>query len=112
MKIYYFGCIHEAGHFLWEPPSHGARKEATTPWGRNPDGTLCPKRGEGGALLHHKDGWTAIAFVDYSVDTRPGSNSAFLAEGIFTFDEMKQLAAQHFPEVWQRFRNMIHLVVE
>jgi hypothetical protein len=52
--------------------------------------------------LRHKDGWTAFAMHDYTVDQRPGSNSVFLAEGIFSEEEMRGLAHEHFPLVARR----------
>jgi hypothetical protein len=106
MKIFYFGCIDQAGHYLWAPGPRSAYR-AETPWGPHGwglDGTLHPKgQGEGVAALVRKDGWTAIAFIDYSIDSRPGSNSVFLAEGNFTFAEMLQHAHNYFPSVMDRF---------
>ena len=121
MKIYYFGCIERAGHFLWEPPDRSAHRDATTPWGSCPDGSLAPhenprcefvknfygcrcSQAEGIAALHYKDGWTALSFWDRSVDTRGGCNSNFLAEGAFTFEEMVELAKQYFPIIMARFK--------
>jgi hypothetical protein len=59
---------------------------------------------EGQSVITHKDGWTALSFWDRSIDSRPGSNSNFLAEGIFSFDEMVKLAQEKFPSVWNRFK--------
>lgn len=120
MKIYYFGCVERAGHFLWTPGPRDALRD-TTPWGPCPDGTLCPhpnprcefntnhfgckcEQHEGIALLHHKDGWTALGFWDRSVDKRGGCNSNFLAEGIYTFEQMIDLATQHYPAIVSRYK--------
>jgi len=70
------------------------------------DGGLCPKGAqiEGKALIHYKDGWTALSFWDRSVDMRGNSNSNFLADGKFTFEQMVEFAYQNFPEVTRRYK--------
>ena len=108
MRVFYFGCIDVAGHYMHasSPPRNLEERRAVSqlthsnPWGLNIDGGLCPRRG--GALVHHKDGWTALAFEDFTVDSRPGSNSVFLAEGTYDFDEMARIAEEYFPAVWAR----------
>ena len=123
--LLYFGCHRESGHFFWVPGMNYARDaERTLPWKRV-DGVLCPGAGpdpdfptarmtrpevQGEAALHHKDGWTALAFWDRSVDERGGCNSIFFAEGVYDFEAMKRLAQEHFPEVWKRFRFKVRLV--
>ena len=106
MKVYYFGCIREAGHYMFKP-NHSTDYDFTisNPWGYGIDSKLCPKDNdiEGHALIHKKDGWTALSFWDRSVDKRGGCNSNFLAEGDFTFDEMIALAKEKFPNVMGRF---------
>ncbi len=105
-KVYYFGCLQEAGHHM-----HDANLRTdwgflnSNPWGRTVDSDLCPKgnQAEGKAALHYKGGWTALAFWDRSVDSRPGSNSVFLAEGAFDFGQMLELARATFPSIMQRF---------
>lgn len=106
-QVLYFGCIGEAGHYLW---NHRGRQTtdwaSIQPWGEEVDGGLAPQdNGErqGEALLHHKGGWTAIAFWDRSVDSRPGSNSAFLVDREVGFDVAVTLAKTNFPAVWARF---------
>lgn len=104
-KMYYFGCVGQPGHFMHRP---GGRRDwdADTPWGRTPDGTLCPAGGkqvEGVALIHHKDGWTALSFWDRSVDQRGGCNSNFFVAAELSFDEMVAQAKERFPQVWHRF---------
>jgi len=108
VKVFYFGCNRYAGHYMhrvgmiidWEFMQRN-------PWGTSIDGGLCPLNDpaevEGRALVHHKDGWTALSFWDRSIDKRSACNSAFLAEGKFTFDEMLTIAREHFPMVMQRF---------
>ncbi len=109
MKIFYFGCNTEPGHYMWAP-GLGYNREARdftygSPWGHKIDDGLCPKGPEieGHALIHNKNGWTAISFWDRSVDKRGKCNSNFLAEGAFTFDEMITHAKKYFPEIMARF---------
>lgn len=74
------------------------------PWGLRIDGGLLPKQEhQHEPIVSHQDGWTAMAFWDRTVDTRPGSNSCFLAEGDYSLDEMCALAVKHFPRVVKRF---------
>jgi len=103
--MFYFGCWNGLrGHYLHKARGFEVSIERT-PWGRSIDGMLAPAgpRVQGLATLAHKGGWTALAFWDNTVDQRPGSNSAFLVEGIKTFDEMVAMAKETFPEVWGRF---------
>jgi hypothetical protein len=70
------------------------------------DNKLCPSHSaspEGVAQLHHKDGWTALAFWDRSVDSRPGSHSTFFTEGTHDFTAMVEICKRDFPEVWARY---------
>lgn len=101
MNIYYFGCWKELGHYLWN--KHGYTVKNQTPW-QDIDAFLCPNgpQIQGVVKIHHKDGWTAMAFWDRSVDKRPGSNSVFIAEGIYTFEEMKNIAEKNFLSIWKR----------
>lgn len=109
MKFFYFGCLDQAGHYMHASPKVYELEERravsafvyTNPWGTNIDGGLCTKD-IGCAALHQKDGWTALAFWDSTIDSRPGSNSVFLAEGTFGFAEMCELAYKYFPEVASR----------
>lgn len=55
------------------------------------------------ALTHWK-GWSVMAMWDRSMDTRPNSNAAFVAEGLLTHAEMWAAARQHFPQVVARLK--------
>lgn len=72
---------------------HISHSKQPGPWGDSIDGrAMYPSNGrQGHAALHHKDGWTALCINDRSVDSRPGSHSAFLTEGTLTFDAMLAL---------------------
>jgi hypothetical protein len=117
MRVLYFGCHRESGHYFWKPGmrDRDCYPPQPLPW-QHVDMALCPgvtdpehphrnrtrPEVQGEAALHHKDGWTALAFWNRSVDTRPASNSAFIAEGEHDFETMMQLARDHFPEVVRR----------
>jgi len=99
----YFGCRHSHGHFFHVK---GAQRrdlsaaESGLPWERV-DGELTPKasKRQGDAAIHHLDGWTAIAWHDYRIDSRPGSNAAvFLPSPDLTFDEAVVAARSTFPD--------------
>jgi hypothetical protein len=114
MDIYYFGCINRPGHYLFAPGSRRTIEPSRIglPWDWAIDSGLCPPGPEieGHALLHHKGGWTAIAFWDRSVDPRGKCNSGFYALGTLTFEEMVERAKANFPEVWARFHFPVILV--
>lgn len=130
MTAYYFGCWKEAGHFFWVPgmrhlPRSVGRWYPDTPWENQIDGKLTPgKRGHNGRLishrppppqsqaaLHHKDGWTALAMHDYSVDSRGASNAAFFFDEILDAGEACAKAAFTFPEVWARIEKAKAVIV-
>lgn len=113
--VYYFGCNNGPGHYMHSPGMrtgddltdrrHISRLTGANPWGYGIDGNLCPADPEqlqGRALLHYKDGWTAVAFWDRSVDHRKGSNSVFLAPAIHDFDVMMRLSKEAFSTVFDR----------
>jgi len=115
-EVYYFGCIDDAGHYFWVPPGASlyGRQRPAIPW---QDGDLDAKLApgyigpyqsgpqiEGRAKVHHKNGWTAVAFWDRSVDSRGGSNSVFIVKGTLDFDSAVEQARAAFPKVWGRFK--------
>lgn len=120
--MYYFGKLDKGpiggGHHLHAPDGtkYMVWDETITPLGAKLDGGYCPdqKKGEpqGLATLTHDKGWTVLAFWDRSGDDRFGSNSAFLVEGIFTFEEMVEQAQAAFPSIWTRFTFAVRLMEE
>lgn len=113
--IYYFGCWSGVGHYLWL--SNGRRCDevrATLPWNQidsdlapglrdRRDGYVEPsEQTEGRAALHHKDGWSALAWWDRSVDARFGSNSAFIADETLTAGQMLEAGTKVFPRIMAR----------
>ena len=119
-NVYYFGCWRDSGHYLKHPGGSSVHSadEKVRPW-KMIDGCLPPARrdrpdrrgyarvlkeaGQGKAALHYKDGWTAIAFWDRSVDKRGASNSAFFVRGTHSWEDAVRIARKHFPSVWKRF---------
>lgn len=123
--MFYFGPWDRAGHFLHD--EHGRTiydQRGTLPWGDEADGGLqphfencrrsqysrycdCGSGPEGHALIHHKNGWTALSFWDRSVDTRGACNSTYFAEGTFTFIEMARMAKERFAERWNKHKFVV-----
>ena len=117
-KVFYFGRWGRSGHQLWTPDCDWADRRELPYELQSIDGIFCgdprlcdrPDRWpndiehqpEGQARLHHLGGWTVLAFWDRSADLRFGANSAFLAEGTHTAQQMVELAEQTFPRVWAR----------
>jgi len=106
--VFYFGCVETAGHYMHNTHLRSVHEVGDMPWGPyGQDGKLPPQGGpqvEGQAMLHHKDGWTALSFWDRSVDTRGGCNSNFFFRGTYEFAEVVALARTAFPKVWARFQ--------
>lgn len=117
----YFGCLFGQGHYLHGTFGPDTRApQVPMPWGPAVlDSTLCPDFARPGkavavpllasyqepyrALLHHQKGWTAVSFWDRTGDTRYGSNSTFLAEGDFSFEDMLAMARTRFRPVMERY---------
>jgi hypothetical protein len=114
--FYYFGCRQRSGHYVFAaagsppldyydipiPKLDGSLPPPGDPWGK-------PGQVQGRARLHHINGWTAVAYWDRSVDERGGSNSVFLAPGVFSFEEIMASAREAFPDVLDRISFKIEL---
>ena len=124
-RMFYFGPWDQAGHYLHGENGRSIRQgpeiRGSFPWnewsseeGIGIDCQLqlgCFKQDghwrhgaepEGKALIHHKDGWTALSFWDRSIDTRGACNSTYFAEGTFIFEEMVAMAKARFAERWNK----------
>ena len=109
----YFGCIERVGHYLWEPPNISSHKSksAVHKWLYNKDGAFAPKdtRKQGLACIRYLSDdannkkYTIISFWDNSVDNRGGSNSIFLTEGKYDFDEALTIIKEVCPNIFKRF---------
>jgi hypothetical protein len=114
-EAYYFGCQEGGGgHRLYtsgggtcnrEPAGFPCRT-TTLDAGLLPPGS----QKEGQATLVHLNGWTILAFWDRSIDSRSGSNSAFVFQGLMTFTEVCEQARLRFPEIWKRFNYTISIL--
>lgn len=118
--VYYFGCWNHAGHYLHEPGGRSLSRDEVGPFdvygkaGLPLDGKFTPgphpQYGTGGlqdesfVALTHVRGWTVMAMWDHSVDTRGGSNAAFITEGSLTHADMWRLARAHFPHIVARLK--------
>jgi hypothetical protein len=105
-EIYYFGCVGEVGHGFYggakgtwlDNPSPWPRVDgALTPGRRDSRGRLEGKGKQGEASLHHLGGWTALAIHDFSVDSRPGSNSVFLIHDTLDLTQALAIAGKREP---------------
>lgn len=124
------GGHRDAGHHLYGPNYHSVSRPERLgqPWAHGHhdglDGTLAPvdyygelvfgiddrKRADRGtefpqgvAALHHRDGWTALAFWDRSGDSRGNSNSVFLFDTELTFEGALVAARKNYPDLFERF---------
>ena len=108
--VLYFGCMGRAGHFLFD--HDGQRPYGSTPWGYDLDGGLLDSSKpevEGVVQFHQKDGWTAIAFWDRSVDSRYASNSAFLVAESVSAETLLAMARESWPAVFSRCKFRVAL---
>lgn len=130
MRVLYFGYWYPGGgHMLCKPSGYSEREDTLPQELRRLDGPFAGDpakikgyydgvhgkqtvphwdtndQEQGLGRLHHVAGWTVLAFWDRSGDTRGSSNSAFLAEGELSFEEMRDLAQEHFPSIWTRITN-------
>lgn len=129
MRTFYFGCWRDAGHYLWHrgtdgspikmydrgeaerrllgsyPHSGGERTPGEIPWGYHLDGGLLNQRRtkQGEAVVEQRDGWTALSFWDYSVDSRGGSNSTFVFDELLEPARALELARTLWPPIFERF---------
>lgn len=101
----YFGCWGQIGHYFYLPSGASAgayaKVKEALPWDKI-DGTLNPSSEQGEAAIHLASGWTALAWADRSVDTRPGSNSVAFLPGTLSFAEAVSAARVAFPSVMRR----------
>lgn len=114
-KWLYFGCHKQLGHYVF---SEGmrllARRYGSMDFCRF-DGML-PYQIDTEpyvATVSRLEGWgmTALAFWDYSVDTRKGCNSVVFAPSLtIEPDELLTEAQKRFPEVFDRLPQPVRLL--
>jgi hypothetical protein len=122
--MFYFGPYKQPGHYLFGIDGRKLynEQEASCPWKMEDiDGVLQQNcmfkfvdwhregpQNEGEALIHYRDGWTALSFWDRSVDHRSGCNSTFMVKNIYTFEQMVELSKAHFKAKWESFSFKIY----
>lgn len=111
MKIYYFGCwaVGKSGHHLFDTKgsffSH-YDKVADLPKDLQPKYLDNPPKGkQSQVFFEHIEGYSVISLVDQSGDSRPGSHSKFIIEGIHSLADALKLAEQAFPLQVARIRS-------
>lgn len=101
--LVYFGCWDQPGHHWHDDRGRRIRRsDLGDPWGSSIDRSDMHCGPEGTRYLLHLDGWTALDITDRTVDTRPGSHSAFLAPALLTEQQMVTLACAAFPRIAER----------
>lgn len=112
----YFGCNDGLGHYLFNP---GMYKSYERKFQRlnNCDGLLPPQESSEPyiATVSRLEGWglSALAFWDYSVDNRSGSNSVIFAPSLtITPSDLLAEAQKRFPQVFNRLPQAVRLVSE
>lgn len=114
MKILYFGCYKSIGHGLYAKNDKGllltgqdAPRWNSTGFGDTIDTGLLEEY-----HTSYREGFvcyqTGIKLVwyclwDNSIDSRPGSHSTFVTEGIYTKEELLEEAKKQWPEVFAHF---------
>ena len=113
-KWVYFGCHKELGHYTYSEDMHKlVRRFGSRDLSRF-DGMLPPQTDTEPyvATVSRLGGWglTALAFWDYSVDGRPGSNSVIFAPSLTIAPEDLLLEAKRrFPQVFGRLPQPVSL---
>jgi hypothetical protein len=105
MRVYYFGCWENYGHYLKDHQGINiSYLNNDLPWDQI-DGVLCPvdTRKQGVVKIHHKEGWTAAAFWDNSIDSRPMSNSVLFYEDLLGITAIIEEFKKIFPKIYKRF---------
>lgn len=99
----YFGCKNEAGHYCWDETGKRLFRHENL-FLLNHDTKLAPQndKTESRAILHHYPDFTVLAYWDYKVDSRPGSNSMFLTNGKKSPQEIIDEIKTSFPDIWER----------
>ena len=114
MRAFYFGTVGRAGHYWHDETLRHARFDG--PWPGKPSGYPWPyvdghftesKGKQGVASVHHSEGWTVLAMADYTVDSRPGSNSVFVFDATLDWDEALIAAKERFPRIVARIGEIV-----
>lgn len=104
IEMFYFGCWHGIGHYFHTPDGGSAEGKGgpPTPWGYGVEKLAPHTMTQGTAALHHKDGWTALAVDDFTVDSRGNSKSVFCFHTILPLDKAIEYAEVYFRPIMER----------
>ena len=116
-KWFYFGCHRQSGHYVFTEgmrsyyAPHGSGERSLNRF----DGLLPPQKDSTPytATVSRLEGCglTALAFWDYSVDKRGGSNSVVFAPSLaIEQNELLTEAQRRFPEVFGRLPQPVRLL--
>jgi hypothetical protein len=109
----YFGCYRQSGHYVFDEGMHREYRHETRRLS-NFDGAL-PAQDDATpyvATISRLGGFnmTALAFWDYSVDKRGGSNSIIFAPGLeIDPEQLLSEAQRRFPRVFARLPQPVTL---
>lgn len=114
-ELYYFGCMHQSGHYLFEQDAKsgcviGSRYpsgDLQERFGRNGerlDGMFCPPKPWGTQRWMESNigQWRIVSWHDHSVDARYGSHSTFIGRGYESAQALVDDAKVRFKEVFDR----------
>lgn len=107
MKPLYFGCLGSDGHYVFDVNGVKDHKSEEADFLMKNDGRLAPKndKSHGKTAFYQFEKFSILAMHDYSIDSRPGSNSMFLIPGTNTKEETTRLIKIHFPKIWERINS-------
>lgn len=108
-RVAYFGCWDQPGHYLHDENGRSIREFG--PFSSlSLDGVFvkCLNPRGGACRLVRFVGYTLLAFIDNTVDKRPGSNSVFIValDGL-TGPQVWQHAQRAFPKITERTREIV-----
>lgn len=108
-RTYYFGCMGEKGHYMFPATRRGDFPDANYKVIEYIDGLYVPGNtlAQGAAQFSMVGPFTIIAWHDYTVDSRPGSNSNIVGYGFAgtcaeIIDDMIKDFQLRFPQVLKR----------
>jgi len=96
----YFGCKNGPGHYVFRPDGNevSRRDNPYAAWLKQHDAKIATGWGKQGVIVYKQfPEFVIIAYTDYTVDSRPGSNSMFLIPGNLSESEAIQQAKSLFP---------------
>lgn len=112
VDIVFFGTNNiEAGHYLWMPGGSPARGCGAV----DRHHTLGDLDGRFLKNMYGREfvgeytftrGYTVLAWVDYTGDSRPGSNACLVVKGERTPREVLALGSEYYPWAANRFANV------